>query len=119
MGRASEPVMLARGPVGCVERNEDQRFRTHARSIRRAREASRSPVSHWYRLQMAMTLRLTEDEAEALRAQAEIEHRSMQDVAREAVREYIARHAHLSRVHGALEVLTPRYEELLDRLGKA
>ncbi|WP_433292417.1 ribbon-helix-helix protein, CopG family [Pseudonocardia sp. CA-142604] len=68
---------------------------------------------------MAMTLRLTEDESEALRMQAEIEHRSMQDVAREAVREYIARHAHLSRVHGALEVLTPRYEELLDRLGKA
>lgn len=68
---------------------------------------------------MAMTLRLTDDEAEALRMQAEIEHRSMQDVAREAVREYVARHAHLARVDEALNVLTPRYAELLDRLGKA
>jgi hypothetical protein len=70
-------------------------------------------------LRMAMTLRLTEDEAEALRMQAEVEHRSMQDVAREAVREYIVRHAHLARVQNALDVLTPRYDELLDRLGKA
>ena len=68
---------------------------------------------------MAMTLRLTADEAEALRLQAEAEHRSMQDIAREAVREYIARHAHLARVQNALEVLSPRYDELLDRLGKA
>lgn len=68
---------------------------------------------------MAMTLRLTEDEAAALRMQAEAEHRSMQDVAREAVREYIARHAHLARVGNALDVLGPRYDELLDRLGKA
>jgi predicted transcriptional regulator len=68
---------------------------------------------------MAMTLRLTEDEAEALRLQAEVEDRSMQDIAREAVREYITRHAHLARVRKALDVLGPRYDELLDRLGKA
>lgn len=68
---------------------------------------------------MALTLRLTDDEAEAPRMQAEIEHRSMQDVARETVREYIACHTQLSRVHGALDVLAPRYEKLLDRLGKA
>ena len=40
---------------------------------------------------MAMTLRLTDAETEALRAQAEIENRSMQDVARAALREYVAR----------------------------
>jgi hypothetical protein len=68
---------------------------------------------------MAITLRLTDDEAEALRIQAEIEHRSMHDVVRDAVREYIARHAHLSRVHDALEVLAPSNEELLRRLGEA
>lgn len=79
----------------------------------------RQAVSDRYHLRMAMTLRLTEDEAEALRLQAEAEHRSMQDIAREAVREYIARHAHLARVQNALEVLAPRYDELLDRLGKA
>ncbi|MGL4178551.1 MAG: ribbon-helix-helix protein, CopG family, partial [Dermatophilaceae bacterium] len=41
---------------------------------------------------MAMTLRLTENETESLRTQAESEGRSMQDVARAAVREYIDRH---------------------------
>ncbi|GAA0945834.1 hypothetical protein GCM10009559_44030 [Pseudonocardia zijingensis] len=38
-----------------------------------------------------MTLRLTDEETEALRAQAEIESRSMQEVARAALREYVAR----------------------------
>ena len=42
---------------------------------------------------MAMTLRLTDAETEALRAQAEIEGRSMQDVARGAVRRYIEQYA--------------------------
>ncbi|MFZ1274037.1 MAG: hypothetical protein WAQ51_01340, partial [Candidatus Microthrix parvicella] len=35
---------------------------------------------------MALTLRLTDDESDALRARADLEQRSMQDVAREAVR---------------------------------
>ena len=38
-----------------------------------------------------MTLRLTDDEAEALRRRAHREGRSMQDVARSAIREYIDR----------------------------
>ncbi|GEL19493.1 hypothetical protein PA7_33300 [Pseudonocardia asaccharolytica DSM 44247 = NBRC 16224] len=66
-----------------------------------------------------MTLRLTDEEAEALRRQAEAEHRSMQDVARQAVREYVSRRGHLARVEEALDVLTPRYADLLDRLGRA
>jgi predicted transcriptional regulator len=37
---------------------------------------------------MAMTLRLTDEETEALRRTAEAEGRSMQEVAREAVRRY-------------------------------
>ena len=40
---------------------------------------------------MAMTLRLTDAETEALRARAEREGRSMQDVARAAVRDYVER----------------------------
>jgi len=40
---------------------------------------------------MAMTLRLDELETEALRQQAEHEGRSMQEVARQAVREYVER----------------------------
>jgi predicted transcriptional regulator len=38
---------------------------------------------------MAMTLRLAYEETEALRAQAEADGRSMQDIARAAVREYV------------------------------
>jgi predicted transcriptional regulator len=37
-----------------------------------------------------MTLRLTDEEAEALRSYAEATGRSMQDVAREAIRDYVA-----------------------------
>lgn len=66
-----------------------------------------------------MTLRLTDDETAVLRNQAVVEQRSMQDVAREAIREYVARRSHLARVDAALDVLTPRYADLLDRLGKA
>lgn len=68
---------------------------------------------------MTMTLRLMDDEAQALRAQAEIEHRSMQDVARAAVREYVQRRRTAAQVDEALHVLIPRYTGLLDRLGTA
>jgi predicted transcriptional regulator len=67
---------------------------------------------------MAMTLRLTDDEADALRARAEAEGRSMQDVARAAVREYVDRHALHDAVEAALDVLTPRYADVLRRLGE-
>jgi len=40
---------------------------------------------------MAITLRLTDDETDALRRRAEREGRSMQEVARAAVRDYIDR----------------------------
>jgi predicted transcriptional regulator len=67
---------------------------------------------------MAMTLRLTDAETEALRAQAEAEGRSMQDVARAAVREYVDRRTLHHQVDTALDVLAPRYADLLDRLGR-
>lgn len=67
---------------------------------------------------MAMTLRLSDDEADALRAQADSEERSMQEVARAAVREYVERRAMTRRVDDALDVLTPRYRDVLDRLGQ-
>lgn len=52
---------------------------------------------------MAMTLRLTDEETEALRRYAEATGRSMQDVAREAIRDYVgerkkAREAILRRI---------------------
>ncbi|MDN5934537.1 MAG: ribbon-helix-helix protein, CopG family [Pseudonocardia sp.] len=67
---------------------------------------------------MAMTLRLTDDEAEALRAEAEREGRSMQDVARAAVREYVARRGHDRLVDDALQGVVTRYSDALRRLGE-
>lgn len=68
---------------------------------------------------MAMTLRLTDEETRALRTQAELEQRSMQEVARAAVREYVQRRSATAQVDEALHVLIPRYAGLLDRLGNA
>lgn len=78
-----------------------------------------SVVSSWYHQCVAMTLRLTDDEADALRGQAQTENRSMQDVARAAVREYVERHSMTARVDEALDVLIPRYADLLRHLGSA
>jgi hypothetical protein len=67
----------------------------------------------------AMTPRLTDAETQALRAQAEIEHRSMQDVAWAAVREYVQRRCAAAQVDDALHVLIPCYTGLLGRPGTA
>jgi predicted transcriptional regulator len=66
---------------------------------------------------MAMTLRLTDAETEALRAQAEVEGRSMQDVARAALREYVARRGNTELVDEELQYVVTRYADALQRLG--
>ena len=63
---------------------------------------------------MAMTLRLTTEEAAALRETAQREHRSMQDVARAAIAEYVARRAHRRSEH--LAVILAEDAELIERL---
>ena len=67
---------------------------------------------------MAMTLRLTDDEREALRRRARLEGRSMQEVAREAVREYIDRTSRRELLDRVLDEDLPRYAEALKRLGE-
>jgi predicted transcriptional regulator len=67
---------------------------------------------------MAMTLRLDEQETEALRKRAEREGRSMQDVARHAVRDYIERTSKRELLESVLDQELPRYAEALERLGK-
>ena len=67
---------------------------------------------------MAMTLRLTPDESEALRRRAELEGRSMQEVAREAVREYIDRTSRQELLEQVLDEELPRFAEALRRLGE-
>lgn len=65
-----------------------------------------------------MTLRLTHAETEALRERAELEGRSMQEVAREAVRDYIDRTSKRQLLDRVLDQELPRYAEALRRLGE-
>ena len=67
---------------------------------------------------MAMTLRLDEQETEALRARAAREGRSMQDVARQAVRDYIERTSRRDLIDRVLDEEIPRYADALRRLGE-
>jgi predicted transcriptional regulator len=64
---------------------------------------------------MAMTLRLTPEETEALREMAQREGRSMQDVARAAINEYVTRRTQRRDEH--LATILAEDAELLDRLG--
>ncbi|WP_346282379.1 ribbon-helix-helix protein, CopG family [Pseudonocardia sp.] len=65
-----------------------------------------------------MTLRLTDEETEALRRRAQREGRSMQEVAREAVRDYIDRTSRRELLDRVLDDELPRYAEALERLGE-
>ena len=67
---------------------------------------------------MAMTLRLSDDEHDALRERAAAEGISMQDAARRAVRDYIARGAHHERVSAAAERVMSAHADALERLGR-
>jgi len=67
---------------------------------------------------MAMTLRLDEQETEALRQRAQLEGRSMQDIARQAVRDYIERNSKRELLDRILDEEIPRYAEALRRLGE-
>lgn len=65
-----------------------------------------------------MTLRLSDDEASALRERAEIEGISMQEAARRAVREFVQRAAHSDRVADAAGLIMERHADALRRLGE-
>ncbi|MBU3688907.1 MAG: hypothetical protein B7C54_00780 [Acidimicrobiales bacterium mtb01] len=67
---------------------------------------------------MAMTLRLTDDEQAALRQRAEAEGISMQEAARRAVREYVARTAHRDRVAEAASRIMTVHADAIERLGQ-
>lgn len=65
-----------------------------------------------------MTLRLSDEESTALKKRAEHEGRSMQEVAREAVREYIEGRARADLLEAVLDRQLPRYAKALERLGE-
>jgi hypothetical protein len=65
-----------------------------------------------------MTLRLTDAEAEVLRRRAKLEQRPMQEVVRQAVREYVENHSRGELLDRVLDEELPRYAEALERLGQ-
>ena len=67
---------------------------------------------------MAMTLRLSDEEQEALKACAADFGISMQDAARQAIREYIVRLDHRSRVSGAADLIMAVHADAIERLGQ-
>jgi hypothetical protein len=67
---------------------------------------------------MAMTLRLTDDEQNALRERAELEGISLQDAARQAVRAYVAAGTHRDRVADAAQRIMTAHADALKRLGE-
>jgi hypothetical protein len=74
----------------------------------------------WYRggtiSAVAMNLRLNETETEALRRKAAEEGRSMQEVARAAIAEYVSDRP--ERLRAAIERVRTEDAELLDRLSR-
>jgi hypothetical protein len=65
-----------------------------------------------------MTLRLSDEETDALRRRAQREGRSMQEIARAALREYIERMSRRELLDDVLDEELPRFSEALRRLGE-
>jgi hypothetical protein len=65
---------------------------------------------------MAMNLRLSETEMDSLRARAEEEGRSMQEVARAAIAQYVSDRP--ERLRAAIERVRGEDQELLERLSR-
>lgn len=65
---------------------------------------------------MAMNLRLSDEEAAALRKRADEEGRSMQEVARDAIAQYTS--SRPARLRAAIERIRTEDADLLDRLSK-
>nr|WP_238439254.1 hypothetical protein [Frankia nepalensis] len=61
---------------------------------------------------------MTDEESEALRRRSELEQRSMQEVARQAIRDYIEAHSRAELLDQVLDEELPRYAEALRRLGE-
>ena len=75
-------------------------------------------VSERYHCSVAMTLRLTDEQTAALRARADREGRSMQQVARAALDDYLLRTDDDELTEHLAEQGAQRYAELLRRLGE-
>ena len=65
-----------------------------------------------------MTLRLSDEQSEALRARAEFEGRSMQEVVKSAIEEYLELHVKADLIDHILDEELPRYAEAMRRLAE-
>ncbi len=73
-------------------------------------------VPEWYRCPMAMSLRLSDAETDALRRRAAEEGRSMQEVAKSAISDYVS--GRPERLRTAIEKIRVEDAELLARLAR-
>lgn len=73
-------------------------------------------VPVWYHQAVAMNLRLSDAQAEALRRKAAEEGRSMQEVAKSAIADYVS--GRPERLRAAIEKVRTEDAELLDRLSR-
>jgi hypothetical protein len=65
-----------------------------------------------------MTLRLTDEEEEALRERARLDGTSVQEAAHRALRDYIAQGQHRDRVAAAARRVMEAHADALERLGR-
>lgn len=76
-------------------------------------------VLKWYRLDMAMNLRLSGDEQDVLDRLARESGMSKNDVVRQALMEKAAREGHRAQVDRSLDWALDRYGDVVRRLGEA
>jgi hypothetical protein len=86
--------------------------------VQACRRAHEIGISSDAKAPMAMTLRLSDTEAEVLRRRAEPERRSMQEVVRQAIREYVESHSRAELLDQVLDEELSRYAEALERLAQ-
>ncbi len=67
---------------------------------------------------MAMTLRLDDQEQQALKDRAASEGISMHEVARKAIRDYVARSEHRANVSKATDLVLAVHADAIERLGR-
>jgi len=72
----------------------------------------------WYHHGMAMTLRLTDEDEQALALLAEAQGISKQEATVRAIRDAAARHVHEDRVRDLSAAARARYADVLERLGR-
>ena len=65
-----------------------------------------------------MTLRLNDQEQQALKERAASEGISMQEVARKAIRDYVARSQHRAKVSTAADLVLDVHADAIERLGR-